>query len=91
MREIKDRFVRSNMWYFVLGYLNDTHYQPIVDRHLEQYDNESVGMYGFPNMKFKMEWMSFELFNELAQEAIAYYNSQAVEITEETNEKYAEK
>lgn len=91
MKEIKDRFVRSNAWYFIIGYLNDTRYEPILSRHLEKYDENIKDMYGHPTWRFYMEDMDFELFKELLQEAIEYYASGALEITEETIDKYAEK
>lgn len=91
MKEIKDRFVPANLWYFVCGYLNDTRYQPIFDRHLERYDEKVLGPYGKPAPQYQMAWMDFELFQELAKEAVEYYASNAVEITEENIDKYAEK
>ncbi len=91
MKEIKDRFVPANIWYFVCGYLNDTRYGPIFSRHLERYNEEVKDMYGNPTPEYKMAWMDFELFKELANEAVRYYSGQAVEITEETIDKYAEK
>ena len=91
MKEIKDRFVPANAWYFVIGYLNDTRYEPILKRHLERYDENVKDMYGHPTWRYHMEWMDFELFKELLQEAFEFYTSNAVEITEETIGKYAEK
>ena len=44
MKEIKDRFVPANAWYFVCGYLNDTRYEPIFRRHLERYSDEAKDM-----------------------------------------------
>lgn len=90
MKEIKDRFVRSNAWYFVIGYLNDTHYEPILRRHLERYDENNKDMYGHPTWSYHMEWMDFELFKEIFQEALAYYTSTAEEMTDENIKKYFE-
>ena len=65
MKEIKDRFVPANAWYFVCGYLNDTRYEPIFRRHLERYSDEAKDMYGNPTPMYKMAWMDFELFKEI--------------------------
>lgn len=90
MKEIKDRFVPSNAWYFVCAYLNDTRNEPIFRRHLERYSDEAKDMYGNPTPMYKMAWMDFELFKELLHEAGEYYASKAEEMTDENIEKYLE-
>ena len=91
MKEIKDRFVPANAWYFVCGYLNDTRYEPIFRRHLERYSDEAKDMYGNPTPMYKMAWMDFELFKEILREAGDYYASKAEEMTDENIEKYLER
>lgn len=91
MKEIKDRFVPSSIWYFVCGYLNDTNYEPIFRRHLERYSDDAKDMYGNPKPMYKMAWMDFGLFQEVAEEAVKYYASMSEEMTEENIEKYLEK
>ena len=88
MKEIKDRFVPANAWYFVCGYLNDTRYEPIFRRHLERYSDEEKDMYGNPTPMYKMAWMDFDLFKEILHEAGEYYASKAEEMTEENIEKF---
>jgi hypothetical protein len=85
MKEIKDKFVPDHAWYFVVAYLHQTGFQPIYDRKLEKYDEKT----GFPI--FQMEWVNWETFKELMNEAVSYFEEHAEDITEETIDKYAEK
>jgi len=85
MKAIKDKFVPDDIWYFVLGYLNRTMYQPIYDRKLEKYDPKT----GFP--MFTMDWLPYDVFEVLAHEAVLYYMHHAEDITEENIDKYAER
>lgn len=85
MKMIKDKFVPDDIWYFVRVYLDRTNFQPIFDRHLEEYDKET----GMP--KFCMDWLPSDVFEVLAHEAVLYYMKQMEEITEENIDKYAYK
>lgn len=85
MKEIKDKFITSDSYYFVLGYLDKTRYQPIFDRHLEWYEE------GDPFPKWGMSECTFETFKELLEETVKYNLEHCEDITEETIDKYAEK
>jgi len=85
MKAIKDKFVQSDIWYFVLSYLHDTNYAPIYRRKLEKYDEKT----GRP--MFKMDWLDMKTFEELAKEAVTWYCTiRTEEMTEENIEKFAE-
>ena len=91
MKELKDKFVSDHLWYMVLGYLHDTGFKWVFDRHLERYDyDESVPLHQrFP--QFQIEWLTYEQFQELARDAVEFLLGQSEDITEETIDKYAEK
>ena len=84
MKELKDKFVPDDIWYFVLAYLNKTSFQPIYDRKLEKYSADT----GLPI--FSMSWLSYDVFEILAHEAVLYYMQHVEDITEENIDKYAE-
>lgn len=85
MKTIKDKFVPDDLWYFVLAYLDRTRYQPIYDRHLEKYDEKT----GFP--VFTISWLTSDIFEELAHEAVLYYMQKMEDITLENIDKYGDK
>ena len=85
MKEFKDAFISDNAYYFLLGYLNETKFQPIYNRHLEKYDEKT----GHPT--FCTSWMTKEQAFELLEEAIKYYFTMTEEITLENIEKYLDK
>ena len=86
MKALKDKFVQSDIWYFVASYLHDTNFTPIFRRKLEKYDKET----GRP--QFKMEWLDMQTFEELAKEAVTWYCTIRTEdMTEENIDKFAEK
>ena len=83
MKEFKDAFIMDNAHYFLLGYLQDTKFEPIYKRKLEKYDEVT----GFPI--FTISWLTKEQVFELLNEAIEYYKSHAEEITLENIDKYS--
>ena len=85
MKEFKDAFINDNVHYFLLGYINETNFEPIYKRHLEKYDEKT----GRP--MFKSNWLTKEQVFELLQEALEYYKKTSEEITLENIEKYAER
>ena len=91
MKEIKDKFVSAHLWYMVLAYLHETDFKWVYDRKLERYDyDESVPVHDrFP--QFALEWLTYEQFTELANDALEYLLSTSKDITEETIDKYAER
>ena len=91
MKVLKDKFVSDHLWYMVLAYLNQVRYKWVYDRHLERYDyDDSVPPHQrFP--QFKLEWLTYEQFQELVKDAVEYFIGCSEDITEETIDKYAEK
>lgn len=91
MKVLKDKFVSDHLWYMVLAYLHQVHFKWVYDRHLERYDyDESVPPHQrFP--QFQLEWLTYEQFKELVNDALQFFMGQSEDITEETIDKYAEK
>lgn len=85
MKEFKDAFISDNAYYFLIGYLNETDFEPIYRRHLEKYDPST----GRP--QFHSEWLTEEQFFDILQEAVEYYKAHAEDITLDNIEKYGEK
>ena len=89
MKELKDKFISDHLYYMVLAYLHQVRYKWVYDRHLERYDyDESVpANQRFP--QFKLEWLTYEQFQELVNDAVQFLMSQSEDITEENIERYA--
>lgn len=89
MKALKDKFVSDHLWYMVLAYLNQVRFKWVYDRHLERYDyDESVpANQRFP--QFKLEWLTYEQFQELVNDAVQFLLDQTEDITEENIERYA--
>ena len=89
MKALKDKFVSDHLWYLVLAYLHDVNFKWVYGRHLERYD-ESVPVHQrFP--QFKLEWLTYDQFQELVSDAVQFLLDQSEDITEETIDLYAEK
>ena len=84
MKTLKDKFVSAHLWYMVLAYLHETRFQIVYDNKWETYDEKT----GFP--QFKLEWLNYEQFQYVVQEAIKHFLNQSQDITEENIDKYAE-
>jgi hypothetical protein len=91
MKELKDKFISDHLYYMVLAYLHQVRYKWVYDRHLERYDyDESVPTHQrFP--QFKLEWLTYDQFQELVSDATQFLLNQSEDITEETIDRYAEK
>lgn len=91
MKALDNKFISDHLWYMVLGYLHDTDFKWVFDRHLERYDyDESVPVHQrFP--QFQLEWLTYEQFQELVKDAVQFLLEQSKDITEENILKYAEK
>ena len=91
MKALKDKFVSDQLWYMVLAYLHQVDFKWVFDRHLERYDyDESVSVHKrFP--QFKLEWLTYDQFQELVSDATQFFLDQSEEITEETIDLYTEK
>lgn len=89
MKKLKDKFISDHLYYMVLAYLHQVRYQWVYDRHLERYDYDVPAHQRFP--QFKLEWLTYEQFQELVQDATQFLLGQSEDITEETIDKYAEK
>lgn len=85
MKEFKDALISDNIHYFLLGYLDDTKFEPIYKRKLEKYNEKT----GFPI--FCTEWLTKEQVFELLQEALDFYKNDAKEISLENIETYLTK
>ena len=88
MKEIKDKFVPSVLFFFVLEYLNATECKPIFKRQWETYDLTEPQHMRHP--KFSLRWLTFAQFNELLDEAVQWFRDGAVDINEETRKKYSD-
>lgn len=82
MKTLKDKFVPDHLWYLVLAYMHDTDFKVIMK--WAKYDKKT----GLP--EFHLEWLTFEEFSGLAQDAVRFYIGEAKDITEENIDKYAE-
>lgn len=82
MKPIKDKFVNDQLCYMVLEYLHATDFNPIYDRHLEKYDEVTKRPY------FKLEFLDYSQFCEIAKEAFEWYMNSSEDITTETLEMY---
>lgn len=69
MKQLKDKKVSDHLFYFVLAYLDETDYNPIYDRHLEQYNED-----GRP--RFSLRDVEYSIFKELVDEAVVYFKNQ---------------
>lgn len=83
MKALDDKLVRDDLWHVVLGYIVENDYKPVFDRKLEKYDERNRPM-------FKMEWLSYEQYKELLNEAVKYFLDGSLDITEETLENFLE-
>lgn len=90
MKTLKDKFVSDHLWYMVLAYLHQVRFKWVYDRHLERYDYpETIPPHQrFP--QFQLEWLTYEQFQELVNDAVQFLMSQSEDITEENIDKYAE-
>ena len=88
MKALKDKYVSDHLWYMVLAYLHQVHFKWVYDRHLERYDypDDVPANRRFP--QFKLEWLTYEQFQELVTDAVQFLMNQSEEITEETIDKY---
>lgn len=86
MKPINGYFVEDNVYYFLLGYLDDTGYEFVYSRKLEKYDESLPKHRRLP--MFKFEWLTKEQFNELFDEAVKYYKDKVCEQTDEKLEEY---
>ena len=90
MKALKDKFVSDHLWYMVLAYLRQVNFKWVFDRKLERYDyDESVPLHQrFP--QFQLEWLTYDQFQELVNDAVQFLLSQSEGITEETIDRYVE-
>lgn len=82
MKTLKDKFVSDHLWYLVLAYMHDTGFKCVEK--WTRYDKKT----GLP--EFHLEWLTYEEFAELANDAVKFFLGESKDITEENIEKYAE-
>ena len=91
MKELKDKFVSPHLWYMVLAYLHEVQFKWVFDRHLEKYDESEPETIRYAHPKWQLEWLDYEQFTELVNDALKHFMEQSKDITEENIVLYAEK
>ena len=69
MKQLKDKQVSDHLFYLVLAYLDETDWDPVYNRNLEQYNED-----GRP--RFSLRDVEYSIFEELVDEAVVWFKGQ---------------
>ena len=82
MKAIKDKIIMSDAYYFVLGYLNATDFEPVESRGICEFDSKTG------RTIFKMNMLDYTTFKEIFYEGISWMLSKSKDLTLENIDKY---